>query len=207
MRTASSVAATRDVSRPSAVRLVGWDPESRAGWWPGRCRGGRRWRCSGGRQRPTGRTGRTGPGYRRRWRASSRMRAWRMRWIWPLPVINQPRQEQASSAGPGGRHHRSPAELRVLRVALSRSLIPRAPKSGLPIWRTMWPRGNTSKPDVDLVALLGCLGTRSQFAVAATGLTMPGRAGRRIRRTGAADVSGTEPQSAPGTTRTKTTRA
>ena len=37
--------------------------------------------------------------------------------------------------------------------------------------------------------------------MAATGLTMPGRAGPRIRRTGAADVFGTEPQSAPGTIR------
>jgi hypothetical protein len=37
--------------------------------------------------------------------------------------------------------------------------------------------------------------------MAATGLTMPGRAGPRFRRAGAADVSGIEPQSAPGTTR------
>jgi hypothetical protein len=37
--------------------------------------------------------------------------------------------------------------------------------------------------------------------MAATGLTMPSRAGRRLRRTETADVSGTEPESAPGTTR------
>jgi hypothetical protein len=55
----------------------------------------------------------------------------------------------------------------------------------------MWPRGDASKPDVNQVALLGCLGKGVSSPWLRPASLCPPRAGPRFWRTGAADGSAT----------------